>query len=605
MQFSTCHVTHGAPSTVDALIADSALWAVFQPIVRLADGEIAGHEGLIRGPAETSLATPRSLFAQAQQEGSAHRLEIAAARVCCESFARLEGAGLLFINASAAVIETSFGNGDGDADGIATLLGASALLPERVVIELTEQSVITDHERFDATVRALRSTGAAFALDDYGSANASMNLWVRLAPGYVKIDRFFIDNIALDPLKFEAVKTMAAFARATGAELIAEGIERPADLGIVRDLGIAYGQGFLLGRPAALPGQTLPIPIQQSLRSSQITVYPSHTHTHREASTSGFELDRMLILAPSLPLDARNDHVVDLFNVAPDLHAVAIIDDGRPVALINRRAFMDQYALPYHRELFGKRPCLQFANPAPLVVERYATLEQVAHMLANDDLRYLSDGLIITDAGRYVGLATGERLVRAVTEIRLEAARYANPLTFLPGNVPINSHVERLIDSGVDFVACYVDLDDFKPFNDYYGYWQGDEVLKAAAAALRSVCEPACDFLGHIGGDDFLMLFQSADWHSRSLQAITRFNEEVKRFYSAEDRLAGGIYSEDRSRRRLFFGFVTMSVGAVRVAAGTARISEEIGAVAAIAKRRVKKERSGMVAIDFAHHRSV
>ena len=119
-----------------------------------------------------------------------------------------------------------------------------------------------------------------------------MNLWVRLAPGYVKIDRFFIDNIALDPLKFEAVKTMAAFARATGAELIAEGIERPADLGIVRDLGIAYGQGFLLGRPAALPGKTLPIPIQQSLRSPQITVYPSHTHAHREAGTSGFELDR-------------------------------------------------------------------------------------------------------------------------------------------------------------------------------------------------------------------------------------------------------------------------------------------------------------------------
>src|SRR6266702_4296931 len=145
MQFSTLHVTHGAPSTVDALIADRALWAAFQPIVRLADGEIAGHEGLIRGPADTSLATPRGLFAQAQQEGSAHRLEIAAARVCCESFTRLEGAGLLFINASAAVIEASFGNGSGDADGVPTLLGASALAPERVVIELTEQSVITDH----------------------------------------------------------------------------------------------------------------------------------------------------------------------------------------------------------------------------------------------------------------------------------------------------------------------------------------------------------------------------------------------------------------------------------------------------------------------------
>jgi diguanylate cyclase (GGDEF)-like protein len=474
-----------------------------------------------------------------------------------------------------------------------------------MVIELTEQSVVADSERFDSTVRALRSTGAGFALDDFGSANANMNLWVRLTPGYVKIDRFFIDNIALDPLKFEAVKTMAAFARASGAELIAEGIERPADLGIVRDLGISYGQGFLLGRPAASPAKTLPASIRHSLHSSRITVYPSRTHTHWEVNAGGLELDRMLIAAPSLPLDARNDHVVELFNAAPELHAVAIIDHGRPVALINRRAFMDQYALPYHRELFGKRPCLQFANPAPLVVERGATLEQVAQLLANDDLRYLSDGFVITDDGQYAGLATGERLVRAVTDIRLETARYANPLTFLPGNVPINSHVERLIDNRVDFVACYVDLDDFKPFNDCYGYWQGDEVLKATAAALRAVCEPSCDFLGHIGGDDFLILFQSHDWQRRSLQAIASFNEEVKRFYSPDDRLAGGIYGEDRNMQSLFFGFVTMSIGAVKVSAGAARICEEIGTVAAIAKRRVKKEKSGLVAINFAGHQSL
>src|ERR1700731_4006623 len=128
------HTARRRRSTVDALIADSALWAVFQPIVRLADGEIAGHEGLIRGPADTALETPRGLFAQAQEEGSAHRLEVAAARVCCESFARLNGAGRLFINASAAVIEASVA----EDDGLANLLGASALAPERVVIELTE-----------------------------------------------------------------------------------------------------------------------------------------------------------------------------------------------------------------------------------------------------------------------------------------------------------------------------------------------------------------------------------------------------------------------------------------------------------------------------------
>src|SRR5258708_39430320 len=134
MQFSTLHVTRGAPSTVDELIADRALWAVFQPIVHLADGAIAGHEGLIRGPADTSLETPRGLFAQAQQEGSAHRLEIAAAKGSCEAFARLHGAGLLFINASAPVIEANVTK----VKRITNLPVPSPLAPVRTPIELTD-----------------------------------------------------------------------------------------------------------------------------------------------------------------------------------------------------------------------------------------------------------------------------------------------------------------------------------------------------------------------------------------------------------------------------------------------------------------------------------
>jgi len=208
MHFSPAHLVVPAPLTIDALLAHDSLRAVFQPIVRLADGEIAGYEGLIRGPANTPLETPLALLAQAGREQCKLRLEIAAARVCCEAFARLNGAGLLFINASAATIEACFHGGH----GIAALAGESALAPARIVIELTEQSVIGNPKHFEATVRELRAAGSTLALDDYGTANASMNLWVRLTPSYVKIDRFFIDNIATDPLKFEAVKAMAAFA---------------------------------------------------------------------------------------------------------------------------------------------------------------------------------------------------------------------------------------------------------------------------------------------------------------------------------------------------------------------------------------------------------
>ena len=106
-------------------------------------------------------------------------------------------------------------------------------------------------------------------------------------------------------------------------------------------------------------------------------------------------------------------------------------------------------------------------------------------------------------------------------------------------------------------------------------------VLKASANTLASVCEPTRDFLGHVGGDDFLVLFQSDDWRERVERALAAFNELVKRFYSPEERLEGGIHGEDRLARPTFFGFVTLSAGAVRVEPGAARGSAHVSTVAA------------------------
>ncbi|WP_027211627.1 EAL domain-containing protein [Burkholderia sp. WSM2232] len=592
--------SRSAAPRIEELIARRELSAVFQPIVDFDGGAILGYEGLIRGPAGTSLEAPFALFSQALAEGCTIELEQAAARACIEAFARLGYDGKLFLNFSAGALRRL-----AEApEGTLALLRQRGLDPERLVIELTEQSTIPDVGGFLPVIASLRTAGAQFALDDYGTANASMNLWVRLQPDVVKIDRFFIHDIACDPLKFEAVRAMQHFASASGARLVAEGIEKEADLIVVRDMGIGCGQGFFFGRPNAQPARKVTDDARDALRAGHIAVFPEATRTLSAASPSGgMASEKMLVHAPALPRHATNNDVLELFNRLPDLHAVAVVEHDEPIALINRRSFMDRYALPYHRELFGKRPCLLFANASPVVIEKSMTVEQMAKLLASDDQRYLADGFVITENGKYAGLGTGENLVRAVTEVRIEAARYANPLTFLPGNIPISSHIARLVGNHAGFYACYVDLNHFKPFNDQYGYWQGDEVLKFAAAVLADVCDPMRDFLGHVGGDDFLILFQSDDWRERVLRAIHVFNEGAQRFYAPADRLAGGIHGEDRRGNPTFFGFVTMAIGCVRVEPNSADgaplyNSEEVATVAALAKRRAKLEASGFVLID-------
>ncbi|MFM0261949.1 EAL domain-containing protein [Paraburkholderia sediminicola] len=591
--------SRSATPRIEELIARRDLSAVFQPIIDFDDGAILGYEGLIRGPAGTPLEAPFALFSQALAEGCALELEQAAARTCIDAFAKLDFDGKLFLNFSAGAIRQL-----ADAhDETFALLRHRGVDPQRIVIELTEQSTIPDIASFLPVISALRTAGAQFALDDYGTANASMNLWVRLQPDVVKIDRFFIHGIASDSLKFEAVRAMQHFASASGARLVAEGIEDEADLIVVRDMGIGCGQGFFFGRPHAQPASSVTDDARDALRAGHIAVFPETTRTVSSASPSGgMASAKMMVHAPALPRHATNNDVLELFNRLPDLHAVAVVEHDEPVALVNRRSFMDRYALPYHRELFGKRPCLQFANASPVIIEQSMTVEQMAKLLASDDQRYLADGFVITDNhGKYAGLGTGEKLVRAVTEVRIEAARYANPLTFLPGNIPISSHIARLLGNDAGFHACYVDLNHFKPFNDQYGYWQGDEVLKFAATVLADVCDPTRDFLGHVGGDDFLILFQSEDWQERVLRAIHLFNEGAQRFYAPTDRLAGGIHGEDRRGNPTFFGFVTMAIGCVRVESDggpSFYSSEEIASVAALAKRRAKHETSGFVLID-------
>jgi GGDEF domain-containing protein len=182
-------------------------------------------------------------------------------------------------------------------------------------------------------------------------------------------------------------------------------------------------------------------------------------------------------------------------------------------------------------------------------------------------------------------------LVRQVTESRVEAARHANPLTLLPGNIPISEHIERLLSAGADFVCCYADLRNFKPFNDYYGYWRGDEMIKLLARTAQEHCDPQRDFLGHVGGDDFVILFQSADWQTRCAALVSRFNESAEKLYDDNCRDAGGIEAEDRHGVKRFFAFTSLYVGAVPVSQGHRyKGAADVASAAARAKQAAKPQ---------------
>ena len=560
------------------------LRAVFQPIVRLQDGCVCGHEGLVRPLSEP--LSPLEFFSHWRQKNLLCEAEIAAARCVISTFRQLGYRGRKFVNLGAPVLASESVR---PADVLAELIDRGND-PSQYVIEITERDMVEDVRKLRDRLGSYRAAGTRIALDDFGNGHSNFELWHELAPDYVKIDRYLVHGMSQSAGKLSIVKALIRIASDLGTELIAEGIEEPEDLALAAELGIPYLQGYLIGSPQPMPvnGSS---PSLAGIQNLPLRVRP----LARKASLSRhIRVEHLKVDAPVLTPDANNLQVADLFAEHPHLHALAVLDSGRPIGLINRRVFIEQFARQFYRDLYGRKSCLRFMHPEPLLFDADQPVENLIDILRGEDQRYLADGFVIMDGERYLGLGTGESLVRRVTELRIEAARYANPLTLLPGNIPITEHIDRLLDAGHSFVSAYFDLNHFKPFNDEFGYFKGDDMIRLVADTLMTVAEPQVDFVGHVGGDDFVMVFQSTDWRQRCETALERFALEAQRLFAPEHVRAGCYEAEDRTGRRVTIPLTTLSVGICVVPAGCLMEAEQIASMAAAAKRRAKQSGSGL-----------
>lgn len=568
------------------ILRDNSLYVVFQPVLDMHGRKYMGYEALIRGPQDSPLHSPAALFEAARHCNLRRELEHACRAAAIREFGRLRALQQipdckLFINLSASML--------GDPvlmhDDMLQSMAAQGLRPDQIVIEITENQKVTDFSIFREVLANYRRLGYSFAIDDLGEGFSNLRMWSEIRPEFVKIDRHFISGIANDVLKFRLVRAMVEIAEACHATLIAEGIEEESEFATIRDLGIRCGQGYLICRPQAHPAPEPSAAIQRLLDAGRITVFPQGGGNSQCATVAPL-LKRVIPVAP----DLDNDTVFARFESEPELHALPVVEAGRPVGMINRHTLIERFARLYQRELYGKRPCSLFMDSRPLVVDCDTAINEVSAKLGSAQRHQLYDGLILTVQGRYAGVADTQDVMVQISEMQMRSARYANPLTQLPGNVPLNEHMDRLIENNAPFVACYVDIDHFKPYNDAYGYRRGDEIIQLLGNILTEVCDERIDFVGHIGGDDFVLLMQSADWQERCARVLERFSEETLRHINEEDLRRGGLSGEDRRGNPTFHALPTLSIGSIVVEPNQYTSHNEIAASMAEAKKQAKKE---------------
>jgi len=187
-----------------------------------------------------------------------------------------------------------------------------------------------------------------------------------------------------------------------------------------------------------------------------------------------------------------------------------------------------------------------------------------------------------------------------INEKQLKLAQEQNPLTALPGNRAISGFIEGTCDDNDDNrFFCYCDFDNFKPFNDKYGFHVGDHAISLFSALMRRYFFAGGCFLGHIGGDDFFIGVR--DWTTDELTEILErllsdFHDDVIELYSDEDRAAGQIKGHDRFGNERDFALLRCSIGVLQLPKGLIiGKPEKIGAEIATIKKAAKESESGLV----------
>ncbi|HET9577886.1 MAG TPA: GGDEF domain-containing protein [Usitatibacter sp.] len=577
-------------SQLRRVLEERSITTVFQPIFGFREGRILGFEALVRGPEGSLVQTPFELFSAAHEEGLALELNMICVQEILRAFAGRGIEGSLFLNVSPQLIlQRGF-----DRERARRFLDALGIEPAQVVIELTEEYPHVDFPLVHETLMLYRAMGFRVAIDDLGEGFASLRLWSELRPEFVKADKHFVTGISNDAVKLQFLRAIQHIADNSGSLIIAEGIENAEDFRVVKDMGIACGQGWFIGRPAERPNTKLPAEAELAYADARVPVVSA---PRLRAGSEPHAHDFVRAVEPATP-DERLAALVERFDAAPTLAAIPVIGASGLEGVVSR-GVTEMLAGSDDARHMASRPCVEYADRAPIKVEATLDLTGLAAMLVEADARHLADGFVIVSGGRYLGMGASQDVIRSLQSSRVLAARYTNPLSMLPGQVPIHEHLDRLLARHVPFTCWFIELDQMRGVNDCAGYARGDALIHATARLLESMCQPGVDFAGHLAGTRFVVLMQSEDWSVRAERLVEAFAGTLEAHLPA-DAMERGYFSvsSPRDGRDSVRPLPRMAVGILPVLPGVFETRHEVISVTKQAVHQALSQAGSSIYVD-------
>jgi len=531
----------------------------YQPIVDLKTGSVLGYEALSRGPIDSIYYSPLTLIDKAHDLNMVWELEMLFRQKALENIDFLEKSQYLFVNVDPDVIKSD----DFESGLTRAYLDKIGRRETNIVFEITERTAIEDYEVFHEVLENYRKQGYQIAIDDVGAGYSGLKSITEIRPHFIKIDMDLIRNIDKDAFKQALIKAFVETSTTTNITIIAEGIETKEELKTLIMLGVHAGQGYFLQQPKAEYEPIDPFVIKK------IDDYNHISYNVNQFSQSYHYISNLVNVPSERTFESMTScETIRNFMEKDSIKRICICDHDQPVGIVMKHNLDSFMSGKYGYAVFSNRPISKIMNRKPLIVDFYTPINVVAKMAMGRVDDEIFDDVIVTKAMHFYGLVSMKDIFEYTLLFEKNNAKEQNPLTGLPGNPIINRVLADIITYDSHSCVLYIDINEFKIYNDVYGFEKGDIMIKALADMIKSEVSavfPHSAFVGHIGGDDFLVVCNGSTdmFHSLSERILLRFSLECEQFFSKEHNKHKKIVSEDRFGVTRTFNLTSLSISGV------------------------------------------
>ena len=531
----------------------------FQPIIYSHTGKIYAVEALVRGVQDVDgLNCIDDLFDKAFNDDFLYELDLQLREKAISKFSNIDIENLkLFYNLDNRIIyNKKYSQGN-----TANILKKYNLDKNIICFELSEKGTAIEQNALSSMIQKYKESGYSIAIDDFGIGVSGLKLLYFSEANVIKLDRFFITNIDQDSKKKLFCSSIIEMAHIMGMLVIAEGIETIKEFYTCKDIGADFIQGYLAQHP------TLNIKEIKNIYPDIVTLINEDKRANGNASIDNEFIEPIEALNINSSLYSLFVH----FKEDTKNNFVPIVDEYENFLGIIyesdiKKISYSQYGLSLAQNMTYSSSLIKYIKPA-LNVEISWGIDKILEMynLKSKD----SLGIFITQSGKYIGFINLNSLLTLSYKRNIEIAMNQNPLTKLPGNNQIEKFIEKTFKKNQKVIThiIYFDFNDFKPFNDIYGFRQGDRAILIFSELLQKRY-PKDTFIAHIGGDDFFVGLR--DYENKKVLNLTQevqkeFKSTAENIYKKIDKENGFIITKDRFNMERKFELLSVSSAIIEI----------------------------------------